>query len=248
MSLATVTINHFPVLKWQKAPEEAFFNPFAIAVWRINVLVSTPFLEDLKPLLSTQETEKFWHYQQETDRQHCLISKAALRMLLGQYLHVEPKLVSFVVGKNKKPELENTFGRNLHFNISHSGNWVLIAIAETPLGIDIEKMNASFTWQNLLSFGFNKQEINIIEQSALPFQSFYQLWTRKESLLKATGKGLVDELSLVPSLDGVHQNPTEIIGSVENWQVLSFPVDKNHIGSVAFMPIKTVCQFFNFQL
>ena len=248
MALSTISISHLSSLKWETEETETWFNPDAIAVWRINITNFIPFLATLKSLLSTAETEKAARCQQETDQQRQIISKAVLRILLGRYLKVDPKAVQFKSGKNKKPELENNFGRNLHFNISHSGDYILIAVSATEVGVDVEAMDASFTYKNLLSFGFNPQEIDFIESSNLPYQTFYQLWTRKESLLKATGKGLVDGLSLVPSLNGVHQNPAEIIGSAENWQVLSFQVDENHVGSVAFMPVKTALRFFNFQL
>ncbi len=248
MPPSEIYINHLPGLKWQTAAFETSVNLDFVAVWRINVAGFKPFLAALQPLLSPEEIEKVFRYKQEND-QHCsLIGKAVLRILLGRYLNVDAKAIQFKSAKNKKPELENNFGRNLHFNISHSGNWILIAVSNLEIGVDVEKMYASFTYKNLLSFGFNPQEIGFIENSDLPYQSFYQLWTRKESLLKATGKGLVDGLSHVPSLTGVHQNPTELIGSAENWQVLSFPVDENHVGSVAFIPVKTVCRFFNFQL
>ena len=248
MPLSTIFISHLQNLKWENSALETVFNPNAIAIWRINITNFIPFLATLKPLLSTAETEKAARCQQETDQQRQIISKAVLRILLGRYLKVDPKLISFKTGKNKKPELENCFGRKLHFNISHSGDYILIAIAATEVGIDVEKMNASFTYQSLLSFSFNPQEIDFIESSNLPYQTFYQLWTRKESLLKATGKGLVDELSRVPALTGVQQNPTEIIGSTEKWQILSFPVDEKHVGSVAFMPVKTALAFFDFKL
>lgn len=248
MPSPTVFISNLSVLKWETTPVETFFNNDTIKIWRVALADLIPFLKTLQPLLSAEEIEKAQCYKQETDRQRYLIGKTILRILLSRYLKIDPKQVSFQTQKNKKPELENAFGQQLHFNVSHSGTWILIAIADSPVGIDVEKMHASFTYQNLLSFSFNPQEIDFIEQSEKPYQSFYQLWTRKESLLKATGKGLVDELSRVPSLNGVHPNPETLTGSNENWQVLSFAVNENHVGSVAFMPIKTALHFFNFRL
>ncbi|RYE30625.1 MAG: 4'-phosphopantetheinyl transferase superfamily protein [Sphingobacteriaceae bacterium] len=127
-------------------------------------------------------------------------------------------------------------------------SWILIAISNNQIGIDLEQINASFTYQNLLDFSFNLDEKNYIQTSAFPHQSFYKLWTRKEALLKATGKGLIDELALIPSLNGNHQNPTQLTSSAESWQINSFKVDENHIASTAFIPVKTALQFFNFQL
>lgn len=233
---------------WKEAPTEIDTELYPVAVWRTAVYSFVPYLKYLQTLLQPLEKERAMRYQQESDRQQRIIGKAVLRILLGKYAGIDPKEIRFRSDRNKKPVVENTIPKALHFNVSHSGDWILIALSANEIGIDIEQMNASFTWQNMLSFSFSPPEIVFIEQSFLPDQSFYRLWTRKECLLKATGKGLVDELPLVPSLDGLHQNPIQITQSAENWQVTSFKVDENHVGSVAFCPVKTALQFFNFRL
>jgi 4'-phosphopantetheinyl transferase len=51
---------------------------------------------------------------------------------------------------------------------------------------------------------------------------------------KATGKGIDDQLKAIPCLDGLHEVPDQIVGSVQAWAVLSFPVEKQYIGSLAY--------------
>ena len=242
-----VTIDHLALPEWSTATDESY-QTATITIWRAKVQHWIPVIDKLEKILDPEEKSKAIRFHQKTDQQRFIISKAVLRILLSRYLAADPKEIRFESGKNKKPELKNNFWPELHFNISHSGNWILIAISNQQIGIDVEEMNAFFNYKNLLPFSFSREEAAFIENSDLPYNNFYRLWTRKESLLKATGKGLVDQLSHVPSLIGVHPNPTEIIGSKENWQVLSFPVDENHAGSVAFMPVKTALQFFNFRL
>jgi 4'-phosphopantetheinyl transferase len=245
--LPTVTINHLKIPEWEAATAESY-QTANIKIWRAEVRQLIPFLNTLEDILDLEERAKASRFQQEADRQRFVISKAVLRVLLGRYTGINPKEIRVRSGKNKKPALESNSGRELHFNISHSGNWILVAISGQEIGVDVEEIHASFSYQNLLSFSFSEEEAAFIENSGLPHQSFYQLWTRKESLLKATGKGLVDELSRIPSLNSVQKNPTEITGSTKNWEILSFPVDEKHVGSVAFLPVKTALQFFNFQL
>lgn len=233
---------------WADAAISSYFNLENIDVWRINITTLVPHLSDLQKLLDLQETEKTQRYRQEKDRQSRIIGRAVLKILLGRYLKAEPKEIRFQLDHNKKLLLQNILSENLYFNVSHSGDWILIAVSTNPIGVDAEQINTSFTYQNLLGFSFSLEEKNYIQAAAKPHQSFYKLWTRKEALLKATGKGLIDDLILVPGLDGVHQNPEHITGSAESWQITSFEIDENHLGSAAFMPVKTVLRFFNFQL
>lgn len=243
-----ISINDLNEPDWKEAPKEIYDSFYPVTVWRASVSSLIPFLDDLQGLLQPQEMEKAMRYQQETDRRQRILSKAVLRILLNRFTGIDPKEFWFRSDENKKPIVENAIFKDIHFNVSHSGDWILIAISDTKLGIDMEQTDASFTYQNILPLSFSPQEISFIENSIPSYQSFYQLWTRKESFLKATGKGLVDDLSLIPSLNGVHQHPIAITGSAESWQVSSFKVDENHVGSVTFSPVKTALQFFNFRL
>lgn len=93
----------------------------------------------------------------------------------------------------------NTFGRpslpNLQFdfNIAHSGNLVVCAVADCRIGVDIEKIEPI----NLNDFRrfLTEQEWQDINDSHIPLMSFYNIWTQKEATLKAIGKGLNIPLS-----------------------------------------------------
>ncbi len=87
-----------------------------------------------------------------------------------------------------KPCLKNT--PNFHFNLSHSGQWVVCAVSNVPVGIDIEEI-VPIDLKIAIRF-FAKEEIkdlfSLVEPERLPY--FYDLWTLKESYIKAIGKGL----------------------------------------------------------
>jgi 4'-phosphopantetheinyl transferase len=81
-----------------------------------------------------------------------------------------------------KPEFEPS---NVHFNISHSANYVACAIADSPVGIDIEggrKVNRSVAKRY-----FTEEEIESIHSD----EDFFKIWTFKEALGKYTGEGLL---------------------------------------------------------
>lgn len=233
---------------WKNPDQKLYTDLEKIHIWRIQTETFSSEIDKLKLLLTSAETKKINRYQSAANRQTRITSRAILKVLLGRYLSLNPADIKLTYNQHAKPIIENVSLKTVNFNVSHSGNWILMAIALNPIGIDIEYVNTSFTYQNLLDFSFNVAEKHEIEKAEFRHQQFYKLWTRKEALLKATGKGLIDELAQIPSLDGQHRNPSQFTNSAENWQILSFKVDENHVASTAFMPIKPALHFFNFQL
>lgn len=78
-----------------------------------------------------------------------------------------------------------------------------------------------------------------------PQKFFICCGPRKEALLKATSKGVDDDLPNVPSLDGLHDIKKEIIGSDESWAVSSFKIEDNYIGSIAYKSAQQKVVFFD---
>lgn len=92
---------------------------------------------------------------------------------------------------------KNCFGKpnligypDYHFNLSHSGRWVVCAVDQSPLGIDIEQIrNNNLTVAKRffhVNEYYNLRNQPLTEQAAY----FYEMWTLKESFIKALGEGL----------------------------------------------------------
>lgn len=82
-----------------------------------------------------------------------------------------------------KPYLE---GNGLHFNVSHSGEYLAIAISEQPVGIDIQETK-------IIKEGMYRKVVQPQEQQLIGKErqkDFLRLWTLKESFVKAEGRGL----------------------------------------------------------
>jgi 4'-phosphopantetheinyl transferase len=169
-------------------------------VWKIGIQGNLHLLHTFSTMLSQAEHERAKRYHQIRDTNRFIISRGAARAILGKYLNLEPSSVEFCQGPNKKPFLKNS---NLFYNISHSGDLILLAISTAEIGCDIELINRKFDFSDILIDYFSGQEEAFIAQEN-SIERFFILWTRKEAFTKATGKGLDDELKLVPSLDGVH--------------------------------------------
>jgi 4'-phosphopantetheinyl transferase len=163
-----------------------------------------------------------------------------LRSVLAGYMNEPPEKVQFIIGDNRKPILHSKHPE-LHYNIAHSGNWMVIAVSNTPVGIDIEHINPSFDHTEVLPVCFSNDEASSIQNN----ERFYLLWTRKESLVKATGKGLDDDLPFVPCMDGQHSVSSEKIGSDKDWSIHSFDIADGYISSFAHDPNITDLSFFD---
>jgi 4'-phosphopantetheinyl transferase len=233
--MPAVYCNNIKNVEWKNEFNEEFNSDPAINIWKIPVFTDQALLDFLQETLHKDEIEKLSRFHQQKDQQRFITSHAALRFLLGKYLKLSPKKIQFVADQNKKPLLDEH--DNLHFNISHSGDWILIAISNFSIGIDVEKIENDFSYQEILSLNFSKKEIEFIKNSNQPRKNFYLLWTRKESLMKATAKGIDDKLNSISALDGLNEINDRIIGSENAWNISSFELDENYIGSVAFNPL-----------
>jgi 4'-phosphopantetheinyl transferase len=91
---------------------------------------------------------------------------------------------------------------------------------------------------------FNYEEINFIneEKSA---ERFFLLWTRKEAQIKATGKGLDENIKLIPGLTGTHYINNDAITSYKNWVISSFSLSEQYIASVAANPLTDKIRFWD---
>ncbi|WP_255289278.1 4'-phosphopantetheinyl transferase family protein [Bacillus cereus] len=130
---------------------------------------------------------------------NCLLhSQAAYRTLIADVM------IRFIICKkykinNEKIEFKyNRYGKpffseinDFHFNLSHSGNWITCIVDNDIVGIDIEKV-FSLDFLSISEGFFSKEEYQdfllICPKDRQNY--FFDLWTLKESYLKALGTGL----------------------------------------------------------
>lgn len=212
-------------------------------VWRVPLSLPGHLLETLKCLLTDEEIQQTERYLHKEDRIRHLLGKGFLRKVLQVYLNEDQKRIHFGKNQYNKPFL---IGRdNFHFNISHSGNWVVIALADREVGIDIEQLDSSFEYKDLLSGFFSASEAEFVETSHHPIHSFYKIWTRKEALLKGIGQGITDQLSDYCLLDGLQR--FNLSGTDAPWNVRSAIIDSDHCLSLAQPSPGQGPQFFNWR-
>ncbi|WP_272491892.1 4'-phosphopantetheinyl transferase family protein [Shewanella sp. OMA3-2] len=162
--------------------------------------------------LTEDEINKVHRYKAELAQHNALQVRLALRAVLSNHSDVLPQQWLFEYGDKGKPSLSaELFERSgLHFNLSHSGDWLMIGVLPCAnlsakyvnnkailFGLDIERVRASTNIQPILNHYFTDGEV--ADLVALPYvlqrQRFFDLWTLKEAYIKATGKGLAQSLS-----------------------------------------------------
>lgn len=195
---------------------------------------------DLKVFLDIQEQGRAAKYHKETDKNRFIICRSLLKFALARHTQSDINDIFIKLLNNKKPYLPKH--PNVFFNVSHSGDYAVLAISTSPIGIDIEHINLNYAFQETLPYVFNEDEIQFINNAEHKARAFYSLWTRKEAFVKALGKGIDDDFSKIPCLDGLHHLDAALIESSQHWQVHNFKIDNNdnYLGAIA-NPTNNMC-------
>lgn len=236
--------NHFLTgISWLDAAACDFSTGNHIDVWRITTYQRLPIISELLAILPQDELARANRFFQQKDRDRFIVSRWALRNIIAKYIGMPPADIVFEAGKNKKPHVKSD-SVNLHYNLSHSGGHILLAVAGSVLGADIEFINNDFKYSEVLADNFSANEIRYINE-AEHTDRFFRLWTRKEAITKATAQGLDCDLRLLPALDGTHEAETGVIASDEDWVINSFAIDGQYAASVAHTPAIDKIAFYN---
>jgi len=208
-----------------------------IHVVRVNIPKNIPHISDQKKLLKESELQKLSRILRQEDKNIFLCSQVMKRVVCGKYLNCPPEKVRFSENENKKPLLINQ--PNLHFNTTHSGEWLVFIFSNFPCGIDIEKIKWDFDFDDVMEYSYHPQEKEYVLKSSNPHESFFRIWTIKESLLKATGEGLIDNL---PQLNMLEDNSNQ--ENNDTWHINSFLVVGDYWCSLCFKNPNSGIKFF----
>ena len=151
-----------------------------VKLFILNIDLANSYHHFLLKNISDEQKEKAYHFKNEKDQTRSLISSYLVNQLSKEKL--------------KKNEMGKPFYQNgPFFNISHSGKYVIMAVANNEVGVDIEE-NIEKNMDMLLKI-FNEAEAKMIKEHA----DFYYLWCAKESLIKCMGSS-ISKVKEVPSL------------------------------------------------
>jgi 4'-phosphopantetheinyl transferase len=192
-------------------------------VWLADRVRFGHALDRLEAMLDPAERGRAGRFRFESDRAVFVLGRGWLRFLLGRLTGVRPDAVSLAVAEHGKPFLPvGPGGPAPAFNLSHSGDLALIAVAAGGrLGVDVERIDPDRDVDPIADRFFSAREAATLAVLApsLRRRAFYACWTRKEAYLKALGRGLSIPLkSFSVSLDpGEAPELLESDGGVGGW-------------------------------
>jgi 4'-phosphopantetheinyl transferase len=164
-----------------------------IHVWTATLPSNLDALATLEPLLNQSERAAANRFVFERHRIRYIFSHGLLRRILSSYVHQAPEEISFTANSYGKPFLAgNNDSASPQFNMSHSGDAVMVALTRSRLiGVDIEALRP-LEFAGIAKSHFTNQERAFIQESPADAQqhAFFTCWTRKEAFIKAVGKGL----------------------------------------------------------
>ena len=162
----------------------------AVDIYRVRLNADAARLDSLYEILAPQERERATRFRFEEHRRQFIVCRGALREVLSPYLGLHPADIAFVCNRYGKPGVSDS---DVRFNISHSGEWALQAVARgCEVGIDIERIDSRFAREQIPERYFSPCEV--AQLRGLPpdqqTAAFFRCWTRKEAYIKARGLGL----------------------------------------------------------
>lgn len=103
------------------------------------------------------------------------------------YTGMEMAAFEKTVGEGGKPYFSGL--PQVHFSISHSGDYWACAFGSEEVGLDIQHHD-SCRYKNIANRFFHQEEKAYLESSDFDKEAFFELWAAKESYVKYTGRGL----------------------------------------------------------
>lgn len=220
-------------------------GPAEVDVWRASLDVSPSVAARLARPLAPEERARAQRFRNGADQRRFTVARGVLRALIASYVAVPAGALRLSAGIHGKPQLVpptvDAPHPDITFNVSHSGELALYAIARgREVGIDLERMDATTDIEALARRFFSDAERSCFDavEDERRTAAFFRIWTAKEAYLKARGLGLSLPLC---SFDVALRSgePTRLIaggltGRVESrWTLVELPAGSGYAAALA---------------
>lgn len=188
----------------------------------------------LSKYISEEKRIKINRFKSDADYNRSLYAEIIIRRFFIERFCLKNSKINMRYDNLGKPYVQNF--PDIHFSISHSGNYIAVAFASEFIGIDIEKLK-DFDYKGIANRyfeGFEKDYIFEIGDKNISLKRFYEIWTVKESYTKFRGVGLTKGLNHF-NIENFSNKNTFCIkdkNSNEKYLAKSYEMDKNHIFSI----------------
>ena len=175
-------------------------NPNGLTEAQRNVLL--PFVSDgkFKRIKTVRSQEK---------ADSMLLVEVLLKYAVKKEFGLPMQSLSIMQNENGKPFFPDAL--DVHFSISHSGEYVAVAFYDRPIGVDIQKIG-NFP-KKVAERVCSEKELNMLMCKTDKDSLFTKLWTQKEAALKMQGQGIFS--GNIGSMPGNHK--TDSVQIEEYW-------------------------------
>lgn len=195
---------------------------------------------DYESLLDFEERAKYQRFHSKESKEEYLWAHTLLRTMLSRATGIAAADLRFASDALGKPHLANPNRHEISFSLSHTRGLVACAVgARRRIGVDVERMALETPVEELAKDVFAAAELDAFRKLEAPLrrERFFQTWVLKEAYLKATGKGLLEDLKSFgirfdaegPQL--FFSNSTE--GDAGRWQLALLDLTRDHAAAVA---------------
>lgn len=159
-----------------------------VHLWVINRVECRDQNNYSEYFLNEDEQNRAQRFRFSRDRDLFVMGRYITRKLLAHYSGSTPEMVKIVPDASGKPLSD----LKLCFNISHSCDQLLLGFSNSVIGVDIEKKNSSADIESIGESHFSEIEFQMMmnDTKNRRCDKFFEIWTKKESLVKGIGKGL----------------------------------------------------------
>ena len=209
-------------------------TPGEVRLWWTSVQQSAPLVKSMRALLDDDELQRAARFRVEAARHRFVTARAMLRLILARSTGIAPEHLTFVFGEHGKPRLE-TGGPC--FNLAHSGDTVVVAVAVDQVGVDVEDLRALPNAERLARRICTPQELDALLSLSEPHRNdaLLQLWTAKEAVLKALGSGIAGGMRSVEVAVDIEGQPhlLRLHGKAVAWSLLLTSLPSSALAAVA---------------
>lgn len=149
-------------------------------------------IDFLLPFIDKKKRNRIQKFRFSEDACRVLFADLLVRKLITDHIDLANNMIRFSINSFGKPELAGQ--QNIHFSISHSGCWIVCALSDFPIGVDIEEINPRNMDVADRFFSAEENKFLSAKSESEQLSYFYKIWTLKESYIKMIGKGLREPL------------------------------------------------------
>jgi 4'-phosphopantetheinyl transferase len=241
-------------LNWHTPSSPPTLETGQAHVWRVR-LEAWREGGELRAFLTQDEIERAQRLRIPQKRVDFTAARGALRVILAGYLGLTPQQVELAYLPDGKPRLKDPqMSAQLQFNLSHSGEWMLLALSGgTPLGVDIERIGKLEGQGWALAQLFSAAERAVLDglPQARREAAFIAVWTLKEAVGKADGRGIrarIDAADLLRAWFSDSQAQPLLNGNLKGYQIAQFSPAEGYCAALALAAEQSVkLRFLNLE-